>query len=121
MSIVHFIITIFLFVILSPGILVRLPKKSSKWKVAIVHGVIFAIVMYIVYWYILPELEGFQEGLTTKKPRKTKAPAKMETKAPTKMETKAPTKMETKAPAKMETKAPSKMETKAPTKMETKK
>ena len=64
MSIIHFLITIGLFVLLTPGILLRLPQKGSKWKVAIVHGIVFAVVMHIVYWYILPNfpIEGFKEG-----------------------------------------------------------
>ena len=61
-SILHSLLAVVLFVLLSPGILVRLPPKGSKWTVAIVHGIIFAIVMYFVYLYVLPNLEGFKEG-----------------------------------------------------------
>jgi len=64
MTIVHFLITVVLFVLLTPGILVRLPRKGSKWTVAIVHGIVFAVVMHVVYWYVLPNLSTF-EGLTT--------------------------------------------------------
>jgi len=66
MSIVHFLITVVLFVLLTPGILVRLPPKGSKWTVAIVHGTVFAFVMHIVCWYILPNLYNL-EGLWTPK------------------------------------------------------
>jgi len=61
-SILHSLLAVVLFVLLSPGILVRLPPKGSKWTVAIVHGIIFAIVMYLVSSYVLPNLEGFKEG-----------------------------------------------------------
>ena len=37
---------IVLFVLLTPGILLRLPPKGSPLVVAIVHGVVFAIVLY---------------------------------------------------------------------------
>jgi hypothetical protein len=58
-SLVDLLLAVVLFVLLSPGILVRLPPNGSKWTVAIVHGIIFAIVMYFVYLYVLPSLEGF--------------------------------------------------------------
>lgn len=65
MYILHILITVGLFVLLTPGILVTLPntKKTSKYTVALVHGLIFAIVMHIFYMYVLPNfIEGFQEG-----------------------------------------------------------
>jgi hypothetical protein len=37
--------TILLFVLLTPGILLRLPPKGSPLVVAIVHGVVFALVL----------------------------------------------------------------------------
>jgi hypothetical protein len=73
MSVFHFIITVFLFVLLTPGILLRLPPKGSKWIVAIVHGIVFALSMHIVYYYILPSLrslEGFKEGSDGNKKQK---------------------------------------------------
>jgi hypothetical protein len=76
MYILHFLITVVLFVLLTPGILVRLPPKGSKWTVAIVHGIVFTVVMYIFCWYVLPNLlnlEGFQEGAVAKtRPTKTR-------------------------------------------------
>jgi hypothetical protein len=64
MSVFHFILTVALFVLLTPGILLRLPSSGSKWTVALVHGVVFAVVMHILYFYVLPNLslEGFKEG-----------------------------------------------------------
>ena len=56
MSVVHFLLAVLLFVLLTPGILLRLPPNGSKWTVALVHGVIFAAVMHILYMYVLPLL-----------------------------------------------------------------
>jgi hypothetical protein len=46
------IYTIFLFVLLTPSILVRLPKKGNKYTVAFVHGTIFAIIYHFTHTYI---------------------------------------------------------------------
>jgi hypothetical protein len=64
MYIFHFILTVILFVLLTPGILLRLPTNGSKLTVAVVHGIVFAIVTYVVHMYVLPHvsLEGFKEG-----------------------------------------------------------
>ena len=56
MSVVHFLLAVLLFVLLTPGILLRLPPNGSKWTVALVHGVLFAAVMHILYMYVLPRL-----------------------------------------------------------------
>lgn len=56
MSVVHFLLAVLLFVLLTPGILLRLPPNGSKWTVALVHGVLFATVMHILYMYVLPRL-----------------------------------------------------------------
>jgi hypothetical protein len=39
----------FLFIILTPGILLRLPPKGSKLTVAIVHGIVFALILHFTY------------------------------------------------------------------------
>ena len=38
-----------LFVVLTPGILLRLPPKGSPLVVAIVHGAVFALVLYLTH------------------------------------------------------------------------
>jgi len=38
-----------LFVLLTPGILLRLPPGGSKLTVAVVHGIVFAIVTHFSY------------------------------------------------------------------------
>ena len=53
-----------LFVLLTPGILLRSPAGGSKLNVAIVHGIIFAVIIHITYklvWNALAMrgLEGF--------------------------------------------------------------
>ena len=44
-----FVYTIILFVLLTPSILFKLPKKGNKWTIAFVHGVIFAIIYHFTY------------------------------------------------------------------------
>jgi hypothetical protein len=50
-----------LFVALTPGILLTLPAKGSKLLVAIVHAVLFTIILYFTYKHVR-RLEGFEEG-----------------------------------------------------------
>ncbi len=38
-----------LFFILTPGILLRLPPKGSKYTVALVHAAVFALVYHFTY------------------------------------------------------------------------
>ena len=40
---------VFLFVVLTPGVLLKIPPKGSKLVVAAVHGIIFAIVLCLTY------------------------------------------------------------------------
>jgi hypothetical protein len=56
-----------LFVILTPGVLLRLPSNGRKLVVAGVHSIVFAIVLYftagfIWRWSIGLGFEGFKEG-----------------------------------------------------------
>ena len=44
---------VFLFVVLSPGILLRIPPKGSKLVVATVHGLVFALVYCLTYKFVL--------------------------------------------------------------------
>ena len=49
-----------LFVALTPGVLVTLPTKGSKLTVAIVHGLVFAVVYHFMHKLIVSYLyEGF--------------------------------------------------------------
>jgi len=58
-------LTALLFVVLTPGILVTIPPKGSKIVVALVHGLIFALVYCIFHkalWHLTKKFEGFQNG-----------------------------------------------------------
>jgi hypothetical protein len=49
-----------LFVLLTPGILLRLPPTGSPLVVAIVHGAVFALVLCLTYKMVLRlDVEGF--------------------------------------------------------------
>lgn len=73
-----------LFVALTPGVLLTLPKGGNKMTVAVVHGLVFAVVWYFTHrmaFRYSMQLSGFQdmnmeeeemnaEGFQTKKPSK---------------------------------------------------
>ena len=65
-SIATILYVVLLFVILTPGILLRLPPKGSPLVVAIVHGAVFALVLSLTHkavhrLSIRAGLEGFTE------------------------------------------------------------
>ena len=47
-----------LFVILTPGVIVRIPKRSSLLTSAIVHGIVFAIIYHLTQTYIFNRTYG---------------------------------------------------------------
>lgn len=49
-----------LFVVLLPGVVISLPQGGSLVQKALVHGVIFAILNHLVYFYVRPLLERFE-------------------------------------------------------------
>jgi hypothetical protein len=49
-----------LFVVLTPGVLLTLPKGGSKLTVAVVHGLVFALVFHFTHKFVWKALEGFQ-------------------------------------------------------------
>ena len=59
MNIFHFLYVVFLFVLLTPAILVRLPPKGNKWTVALVHGVIFSVILLLTNHFV----SGFSKNL----------------------------------------------------------
>ncbi len=70
--------TALLFVVLTPGVLLRLPMKGSKMTVALTHGAIFAVVWYFTHQMVLSaSYEGFQGVKAT-----AKAAPKTATKGP---------------------------------------
>jgi len=57
-----------LFFLLTPSILLRLPKKGGKYTVAAIHAVVFSIVLYLTGGIIMKLLNGeylFREGFKT--------------------------------------------------------
>jgi hypothetical protein len=58
----------FLFFILTPAILVRLPPKAGKFTVAGFHAVVFALILHFTGKTVhnfSKSIEGFQEGVGT--------------------------------------------------------
>ena len=58
-----------LFFLLTPGIVLSLPNGGSKYTVAAVHAVVFALVFHLTHklaWNLSIRVEGFQGS--TKKP-----------------------------------------------------
>jgi hypothetical protein len=52
-----------LFVVLTPGVLLSLPPGGSKLTVAVVHGIVFAVVYQLTHkavWRATSQLDGFQ-------------------------------------------------------------
>jgi hypothetical protein len=59
-----------LFVLLTPGVLLRLPPKGSLLTVAIVHGLVFALVYHFTHKMVLRlSMEGFEEHMPMPKPK----------------------------------------------------
>ena len=58
MNVKFSIFVVLLFVLLTPGILLRLPPKGGKFIVALVHGVVFAVVLCLAYKYASRYIEG---------------------------------------------------------------
>ena len=55
-----------LFVVLTPGVLLRLPPKGSKLAVAVTHGVVFAVVWHFTHKMVWrAAYEGFQGGINS--------------------------------------------------------
>jgi hypothetical protein len=61
------VLSFILFVLLTPGILLTLPPKGSKLTVAVVHGVVLAVLFCLAHKYFNSYLEGMKP-LMTKKP-----------------------------------------------------
>jgi tRNA A37 threonylcarbamoyltransferase TsaD len=56
-----------LFVVLTPGVLLRLPPKGSKLAVAVTHGVVFAIVWHFTHKMVWrAAYEGFQPRMSAR-------------------------------------------------------
>jgi hypothetical protein len=57
-----------LFFVLTPNILLRLPKKGNKFTVAAVHAIVFGLVLYFVQGFVYRmslNIEGFTDEQCT--------------------------------------------------------
>ena len=61
MNLIVTLFTALLFVVLTPGVLLTLPKGGAKLTVAVVHGLVFAVVYYFTA-KIVVDLTGEAEG-----------------------------------------------------------
>lgn len=64
MNIITALFSAILFFILSPNVLLRLPKNGSKFTVAAVHAVVFGFILYFVQGFVHRmslRIEGFSD------------------------------------------------------------
>jgi hypothetical protein len=67
MSLIVSLYAAVLFFILTPSILLRIPKSGSKWVVAAVHALVFGVIFYFtnkLVWRLGARLEGFEPDST---------------------------------------------------------
>jgi hypothetical protein len=67
MKILYSVYIILLFILLTPGVLISIPKGGSRLAVAATHGVLFAIAYYFtrkIVWKAILSIEGFQSCQT---------------------------------------------------------
>jgi len=65
MSLVTSLYLALLFVALTPGVLLSLPPGGSKLTVAVVHGLVFAVVYHFTHkavWRATAHMDGFQDA-----------------------------------------------------------
>jgi hypothetical protein len=63
MSLIVSLYAAVLFFILTPSILLRIPKSGSKWVVAAVHALVFGVIFHFtnkLVWRLGAKLEGFE-------------------------------------------------------------
>jgi hypothetical protein len=79
MSLIVSIYAAVLFFLLTPAILVRLPPGGSKWTVAAVHAIVFAILFHFTHklvWRIGARFEGLDTMSATTHPATPSATTK---------------------------------------------
>lgn len=52
-----------LFVLLTPGVLLRLPPNGNKWTVAIVHALVFILILHLLRRHMMGGMMMGLEGL----------------------------------------------------------
>ena len=68
MNILFTVYVFILFFVLTPGILITLPRKSSKMIVSLVHGLIFASILTLSGHYVWKLSNSIFEGAQPKTP-----------------------------------------------------
>jgi len=76
MGLVVSIYAAILFFLLTPAILVRLPPGGSKWTVAAVHAIVFAILFHFTHKFVW-RLGARFEGMETETETPTVNPKKL--------------------------------------------
>jgi hypothetical protein len=75
MSLVCSLYVAILFFVLTPGILLRLPKNGGKFTVAAVHALVFGLILYFTHRFVW-RLSSSLEGLTPTPAKKQLATTK---------------------------------------------
>jgi len=67
-----FLYLVALFVLLTPGILVTLPKRGSRYMVAATHAAIFGVAVYLLKrnFRAWDDMEGFQASTPPRAPKR---------------------------------------------------
>jgi hypothetical protein len=63
----QYAIAVLLFIVLSPGLFLRIPAKGSQWTVVLVHTAVFAGLLYLVTVYGNP-MPNIFEGFNQERP-----------------------------------------------------
>ena len=61
---VNILLKAIIFAILVPGVSINIPLGTSLHQKALVHGIVFAIVNFLVYKYVRPAFETFDNPNT---------------------------------------------------------
>ena len=64
-----FIFSTLLYYVLTPGILITIPQKSSKKVVALVHALLYSTIWYFTYKIVFNINEGFETYTEEQKKR----------------------------------------------------
>lgn len=64
MNIITLFLSALLFFLLTPGILVRLPKTGNKYTVAGVHALIFSLLLYGMHHMTIRSMHLMRDGFT---------------------------------------------------------
>lgn len=51
-----------LFVVLTPGLLLRIPPRGSLLIAAIVHSLVFALIFHFTHKFVGSSMESFEDG-----------------------------------------------------------